>query len=672
MGMSLEQRLRCVGLDEAARSEEMLERLIRQVLECGYTLEAYRGAYVNGDVGPVQLIVRTREEEGKVNVFGLDVHLPGNAMWDLRVRMRGTTKEPLAYPCLARSASGGEGDVEMLLLNADVLPDLDVGRRFRAQVVAMARHVAYFPDGAAYEAHFGKRAIPEGKIRPVGRRERRVEADAIYERRSGYSAVRGRVTALHTFEWHEEDGASTRIHRATVETDFGPLEIVHPERYVPEAQRGEIRVGATVSCICAISGDVAIDAYDFGAVRDAEHGLRALADALCACDERKARRLLAPDAEYVSDWNEKTFRGVGEILAHIRQVAQIGRYHYEAVPATVTALRGEGRPPHGVGSRCMRLHAREDGTALGLLFAEFDEAGAVTRFEVTYDDRYLVTDDPEDGLPALFGFSAPTRRGETAEVLRAFEESAYAALRERLARLREALPAGVDFEFLKTGPAEQGDFAHCVFRVGARRCAVIFEGWDEEGRHCHVQGLWRTGFAEQCERLAMLPCVFPMRGRREKAGAPLEIRPAGPKPFGLLTPDRRPLTLKRLLAETPGDIPLTDWERAALAIRHARDFLARTQGRRVLRATAMPGIAPNLWFRDASGEICWVRVVFAEDATAADWHAYPRPERRDPRLLAHDGYFLAIRPENPGPYLRGRDDAPAIRPPALQRVYVHP
>ena len=64
--------------------------------------------------------------------------------------------------------------------------------------------------------------------------------------------------------------------RCCADTQYGPIEFDHTIDQVDEDQRKNIKVGSVVSGICILSGDVAINEYENGAVKDLKHDLMLL------------------------------------------------------------------------------------------------------------------------------------------------------------------------------------------------------------------------------------------------------------------------------------------------------------------------------------------------------------------------------------------------------------
>lgn len=189
-----------------------------------------------------------------------------------------------------------------------------------------------------------------------------------------------------TFKIGDKDNAYIRCF---VETPFGKLELAHTLDQVPEEQRENIRIGAIVSGVCIISGDVAINEYEQGAIKDLEHDLRLLRYVMQEGKAEKLTGVLSEKTVYSSEASNMTFIGVKGIIDRMNYVHenQSKDELYHAFLGTVTTRDSENLS-YPVGTRCIILAAGEEDHYVSIVFLNVNDEGIIDKIEVSTDPRY--------------------------------------------------------------------------------------------------------------------------------------------------------------------------------------------------------------------------------------------------------------------------------------------
>ena len=387
---------------EFLKEDDMVLGLAAYTAKNGKPVKGYYGTpYFFQPMGNMEFWISTeRNETGGLSVAEIHSHCCGRCVWDLAhsgidiTPRDGSKRERII---LFNRDDGESGLVPVNLINADVLPSFCKGDKFRAQVIAIPLIINYYADESEYEdaqqedENGEKWMIANGALLPVSflnnHNPEKYDNSKDYESDS-YIQFKATVTDLYhgTFDFAGKCG-NTFI-RCFADTSFGELEFVHSYEQVPEEQRDNIKIGSVISGVCIISGDVAIEKYENGIIKDFDHDLRLLRYSFDKGDAERLRSVLAESAVYDTDTSGQSFPGPDEIIKKIKYVKENTtgtENQYFAHFATITENGGAEYP---VGTRCIVLASGSETNYKSVAFIKADENGMITHIKISTDKRY--------------------------------------------------------------------------------------------------------------------------------------------------------------------------------------------------------------------------------------------------------------------------------------------
>ena len=386
------------GLEYLMETEEDTISLCRAVCAAGKPIIGYYGLpYINCQFGWPQFIVRLEHtEDGKYGVAGMDTHMCGTAKWTFRVNHSYKAFErddPLTRRVMVSKTTDGTGLAMITLVNADVLPSYLEGDEITAQMIAFPVHINYYENEEAYEAdqpemlNGGKMLLGDGTVFPAGlmrdKENKTAEEENIMLIRGTVKRAQLGLTQFgETKDWHFVD--------VMIDTEFGELEIVHTIDQVEESGRLLIKEGSIVNGLFVLSGDVAIETYKDGLVRDFEHNLAALRYTIQEGEAKRLGNVLHEKAEYYSEWTQETFVGRDAVIDRMNYVKDSNPHRpFFAHFATITGVdEGEEELAYGVGDRCIVIAMETSDNLESICFMECDEDNRITKIVVTRNPRY--------------------------------------------------------------------------------------------------------------------------------------------------------------------------------------------------------------------------------------------------------------------------------------------
>lgn len=400
--------LKNLGLEVFTENENLYTYLVRHVLSNGNAITTYYNTpYLNLHLGWVQLIARlSPHADGQPQFAGLDVHCAGLFTWDLRIVSEISDHEISIPPNKALLVKGANdsGTAVVHVVNADVLPSFSPGEFIRLQVVAFPELISYYPDAKAYdtsESSTGKAAlIGENRLFPTGLfcENENVLVKSLCE-------IRGIVKKIlpGIFKLGEETFSS--FIDCIVETQFGDIEILHSHEAVKASQRDYMKVGATVYCMCYLSGDPAINEYANGIILDTDHHLRLLAYSLSEGDPERMRSVLADHFVYHSESAQKHIENIDDFFVFVKDVkenAQPCHPHYATV---VQCPNGENAYP--VGTHCLALTYGDSQSYSSIVFIDTNTNNKISRIYLSNDSRYRFRTNASLFSPTIPRASSP-------------------------------------------------------------------------------------------------------------------------------------------------------------------------------------------------------------------------------------------------------------------------
>lgn len=390
-----------LGLGELFEDEEAALKLIGDVVENGKVIKGYyEHAYIIKNYGSAEFVIRVITDDNKNYVSGVDTHSQGMCVWDTRLAAFGEitpeTADVLEKRVGVYNNETGEGLAIVNLINADVLPSFLPDERVKMQIVGLALDVNYYEDEEAYidsieETESGEKYILRGgEVFPMGFMNNRQVGSSSFEKAYEYEDVNivvGTVEKLYYGNFDVEENSMNTYIRCIIESNFGPLEIVHSYEQIKEGQDDKIKVGATIVASVVLSGDVAIYDYDKGIVRDEERDLRALRYAFARGNAERIGELLSDDCIYTSEVSGKKLTGKDDIIQHINYVYREGDKYFAHMAVIVDPDICDDLQ-FNEGKKCIVLANGKEDQFESIVFIDYDRNGAISEIILTNDSRY--------------------------------------------------------------------------------------------------------------------------------------------------------------------------------------------------------------------------------------------------------------------------------------------
>lgn len=223
------------------------------------------------------------------------------------------------------------------------------------------------------------------------------------EYHDNFMLVRGPVKRLYKGDFQlEGEGQDTYI-RCIIDTEFGELELDHTYEQVPEKMRGNIRVGATVSCVCVLSGDVAIYEYENGLVLNEEHDLMAVRYAFSGGDPQRILSIFAPDAKLRGEGRpgEATVDKISSFFRELGEIVKSKNGTITARMARVASVRDAAATKYAPGKRCLAVYVSVPAPSTDYVFIDVNSSGKIT--EIYFDSgknyQFKLDEEPPENKP---------------------------------------------------------------------------------------------------------------------------------------------------------------------------------------------------------------------------------------------------------------------------------
>lgn len=397
--------LKNLGLDVFTENEDSYRGLIAHTLASGKTITGYYGMpYANHHLGWAQMIARVnRTEDGTFHFTGLDTHCAGICYWDVRIVSVMEDKDnpdPLSKVLMVRGLDG-MGIAGVHVVNADVLPSFASDEVIHLQMIAFPVEVGYYANEDAYAEtvpptkHGKKLLLAENALFPNGLFSKANEMPT-----KSLTQIHGKVKELFCGTVTLGEETYHPFLDCIVETQFGDIEILHRLEDVEESQREHLKVGATVNCLCYLSGDAALDQYEQGIVLDHEHHLKLLAYSFSTGDPERLRSVLADSFIYHSEASDKHLESVDEFIDFVKYIQREAKPCH---PCYATITKAPEQDAYPVGTRCLALSYGASDDFASIAFIDLNEENKIQRIYLSKDGRYRFKIDdplPEPDIPS--------------------------------------------------------------------------------------------------------------------------------------------------------------------------------------------------------------------------------------------------------------------------------
>ena len=345
----------------------------------------------------------------------MDTHLSGVTRWTFGImhcKKACENNDPLTRKVMAYKPDDGSGMAMITLVNADVLPSFMDRDIITAQMIGFALNINYYEDEEAYAAdqpemvNGNKLLLADGAVFPAGCM---MEKEEKTEQEESLMLIRGTVKKAQRGLVRFGDEELWNFIDVIIGTQFGDLEIVHTMEQVEESGRLLIKEGSVVNGLFLLSGDVAIDEYENGIVKDFNHNLAALRYTLQEGEAERLGVILNENAQYESEWARTTYCGKDEIIRRLNYVKdsnELGTFY--AHFATITGVDdGDEELPYKVGDRCIVISLEQEDDYESICFMDCNEDNEITKIFVTRNPRYHFKVDEKVKYKDISDFGFP-------------------------------------------------------------------------------------------------------------------------------------------------------------------------------------------------------------------------------------------------------------------------
>lgn len=230
---------------------ELFGKIVKKAVTKGIPLPGHHGNYINFHMGDMILVIRTTfdPEKGLDYITGFDSHAKGCCVWDCEIESEKENEDVTAKTLRIRK----NGAVFPLpLINGDILPAYTPGSTFKAQVAAYPETIAFYEEKPAES----NSAEPWNRITPV-------KEDRVLLRGEAFGFRRGETTYM--------GGVLTRFLVGLINTEQGEIEMVFPDKLIPEGQEEMLHPGVFVEITGELAANPAIFDLEKGVPQQEEN-----------------------------------------------------------------------------------------------------------------------------------------------------------------------------------------------------------------------------------------------------------------------------------------------------------------------------------------------------------------------------------------------------------------
>ena len=386
-----------LGFNFVNENGDIAQGLIADTIQYGKVVTGYYDLpYVNQHYGEMQICARVGNGEGDIQEFkGFDAHCDSLNVWQLRIidKLPLRNKDDKTEVKLLTTSADGHNFLHIDVLNGDALPSYKKDEVIELQVIAFANEAEFYADEDDYfnragiESEDGKYIVGLNSVFPVGLFSEDEYAKDVVQ-------VVGEIKKMRFGQCKFDEEEITPNFRFYIDTRFGELVIVMPVEYLNNLENKEnIAVGKIISCFARLSGDAAVQEYENGIVKDAEHNLKLVAYSFEKGDPERLRSVFAKNFSYHSDSSGKDIQSVDELIEFLQYVRENAPTTYTSY-ATITGIsEGKEELKYPVGTRCavIRYDGEEEWDAI--IFVDTDDEGNIERIYLTKEPRYCFSVD---------------------------------------------------------------------------------------------------------------------------------------------------------------------------------------------------------------------------------------------------------------------------------------
>lgn len=387
-----------LGADDLTASEQHFAVLANYISGEGKPFVGYQGVYLYHHLGyldlSLHLLVNAKKE---AECVGLSTHVMSPDIWHLAISDRDFAEPPeeedVLSKCLFFVDPTGENEqpVPIHLVHADVLPSFAAGEPVAMQVAGFPHDIHFYENEEAW--------MGQNSMKFMGRQVRIADGQFLALGIDDSVFIKGIVTAVHECWTGSIKGERIPFTGVSLDTMFGPLTLFFRPDMVPEAERFQVRAGACVVAECVLSGDVAIETYQNGAVYNEECDLKLLRDAFTSGDFSRCAHLFAEDAVYESVMADARIEGRALIMKHLEQppVNEDGskRSLYARIGVLTDINKDHPYDWPAVGTRGVLLAYDEPASFMQIAFLTLNEEGKIQNLKLMPLGNYWCRLDEE-------------------------------------------------------------------------------------------------------------------------------------------------------------------------------------------------------------------------------------------------------------------------------------
>lgn len=408
--------LDCYGLEMLTEDDNVINNFFIDIINNGKPIVGYYNdiIYFNKHFGKAQMIVSASidKENKKLQIEKFDTHCAGRSCWQTRIANSIKMENRFSRKLIVEKMDG-TGIAIVNIVNSEVLPSYAKGEVINMQVVGLPISINFYKNEEEYidsipEGINGQKLIANaGLLIPCN-----IGSDSDNDdTNQDLVIVRGKIKELYwgkirldqNEDKPEPDKKDMDLFLVCyIDTEFGELEINFSPNMVDENEWDNLQVGSVCSFYGVISGDVAIEKYENGIVKNHENNLHALAFSMAGENPERLRRILADNMTYYSEDAKIGTDTADDYIERLKYVVD------NVTPATINFAtikeikkgyeENDYELSFGAGERCLVIRYSGDENYSSIVFIENDEHENIKRIYISTNPRYVfkIDDTPLD------------------------------------------------------------------------------------------------------------------------------------------------------------------------------------------------------------------------------------------------------------------------------------
>ncbi len=378
-----------------AFSEKLLSGLKEEALKNGRVVPGYGDVYYDLFFGDIFLSERISSKDNSAKIH---TGFKSATEWDVSVVSASCSDDgkPLRLTVMRKDTKKGFC-LPVYLLHSDVVPqsfERFAYEEIRLKIACFAENFVAYEGGEKEK----DKTVDEQEINAV--REKIFPKDAFARKEKSEDSenediqsqicLSGKILNVRKKDRIPLENGKRGIPAfvvVTVNTGFGPLDIVKVEDELTERQRSLLKAGNYVNVVGQLYADAAIGEYESGAVFDQLREMRVFAGAVNSGSMHRISNMLAPRCKYDGPYKIKKMGG-SAIKEYFEKMLEMEE---NSEKKKITAYYGElfiddalKEQDHFSGEKCLILMINKNALA-GFLFFEFNKEERVKIKKITLE-----------------------------------------------------------------------------------------------------------------------------------------------------------------------------------------------------------------------------------------------------------------------------------------------